>query len=264
MRTLELGYHAFETPGLDVPIENFPLSDFLHIRYGFTSSSERPENTAYNDIFQIKTVFGHRDAGNPLTRTDVDQIQSFFHILETGGRMSAVLCDLYDGNSRSISDIRPSISVAIWRLLNLHYELVPLNPAVKTPWRLLTTDPLTVLQCIRAGWGPSTVDIAKEMYSRGMAFKTVGRLPSPLPRPVFYREPSNGADPEGTVRGPEDYLQYEQALATFLRTPHARAAFLEGGLIWRLAKEMSGSALEVEVHSGPSLCCTKFHFFFIT
>ena len=96
------------------------------------------------------------------------------------------------------------------------------------------------------------------MYSRGMDFKTVGQLPSSIPRPVFYREPSNGADPEGTVRGPQDYLQYEQALAMFLRTPHARASFLEGGLIWRLAKEMSGNALDVEVLSGPSLYVRQF------
>ena len=148
MRTLALGYHALKTPGLDVPIENPPLLDLLHIRYGFTSSSRTPETTAYNDIFQIKTVFGHREAGNPLTRTEIDQLQAFFHTLETGGRMSTTLCDLYTDNPRSISDVLPSISVVIWRLSAVHYELVPLQPAVKTPWRLLTTDPLTVLQCI--------------------------------------------------------------------------------------------------------------------
>jgi hypothetical protein len=40
--------------------------------------------------------------------------------------------------------------------------------------------------------------------------------------------------------------------------PHARAALLEGGIIWQLAKEVLGDSLDEEVLYGPSLYVAQF------
>jgi hypothetical protein len=50
-----------------------------------------------------------------------------------------------------------------------------------------------------------------------------------------------------------DYRQYEDNLKQyFLHSPSSRAAFLRGGLAWRLAHEVLGNDLEGFALSGPS------------
>jgi hypothetical protein len=48
-----------------------------------------------------------------------------------------------------------------------------------------------------------------------------------------------------------DYAAYESARDAFFRQPHARAALLKGGIIWRLAKEHFGLNYDAVI-AGPS------------
>jgi hypothetical protein len=137
------------------------------------------------------------------------------------------LCDLYPTNDRYLGSGKYSDLVIIrgYEEDVTYYQLLARDPELDTTWKLLVLDPLTAFQCLREGWGPSTINIADALLAHGIPFQTVARAPVPSPRSVPYRAPSNGADPEGQQRGPCDYLQYQDVLRN---------------------------------------CCTKFYFLFIT
>ncbi|KAF8236188.1 hypothetical protein L208DRAFT_1109948, partial [Tricholoma matsutake] len=46
-----------------------------------------------------------------------------------------------------------------------------------------------------------------------------------------------GYRPTGYTPHLADYAVYRASLGSFLHWPHARAALLKGGIIWRLARE---------------------------
>jgi hypothetical protein len=53
--------------------------------------------------------------------------------------------------------------------------------------------------------------------------------------------------------------EYEERLKAFLHgRPHARAALLKGGLIWRLAKEVLGDSMDEYALAGPSQSVVEF------
>jgi hypothetical protein len=52
--------------------------------------------------------------------------------------------------------------------------------------------------------------------------------------------------------GPTEYNYYEALRDRFLRSARGRAAFLMGGIVWRLAFETLGTGAEQRVLSGPS------------
>lgn len=52
-------------------------------------------------------------------------------------------------------------------------------------------------------------------------------------------------------------------MRSFLRLPHARAALMEGGLVWRLVREIVGNQLDEEALYGPSQCVQQFGIHFV-
>ena len=123
-----------------------------------------------------------------------------------------------------------------------------LHPSRNAPWRILVQDPATAIECLRRRWGPHLVDIAFELYSRGMAFKTCLAVDYciSLDRPAVI---GLGYRLSGYTPSKQDYATCESIRNIFLTSPRARAALLKGGIIWRLARDVIP---EAALLSGPS------------
>ena len=123
------------------------------------------------------------------------------------------------------------------------------------PWRLVVREAATAVQTFRwLSCADSIHDIARYFFERGIPFSTRAVT-------AIRTENSNlGADsnePESLglrsqyhIFSGADYIAYEEKRNALLRSPKGRAAFLRGGIVWRLAMEVSQSP--IDVLSGPS------------
>ena len=115
-----------------------------------------------------------------------------------------------------------------------------LHPSRDTAWELALPDAASALECVRRQLGPHTVSLAEHLVERGIPFLTLSRT---IVNPVLtshgtpHNDISLGYRPIGYTPHLADYAVYRASLASFLRRPHARAALLKGGIIWRLARE---------------------------
>ncbi|KAG2746306.1 hypothetical protein P692DRAFT_20876411 [Suillus brevipes Sb2] len=110
-------------------------------------------------------------------------------------------------------------------------------------WTLAIPDPITAVMCLRRNWGSDLKEIALALLQRGMAFRTLQcmaiapNLRCPLTELRTYTL-GHRQLPFCAIYA--DYVVYEQLHHKFMNQPRARAAFLHGGLIWRLALHSLG------------------------
>src|SRR5262249_39959434 len=122
----------------------------------------------------------------------------------------------------------------------IFYHIVPVSDSPEDiSWDLVVQDPVTAVQCCRHEWGPSRSHVAQHLLEMGIAFSTrlrtlrQPRFQHPGPHPyVGLGWRSKGYKPDWS-----DYTGYLAHQAIFLRKPHARAALLKGGILWRLSCE---------------------------
>jgi hypothetical protein len=121
-----------------------------------------------------------------------------------------------------------------------HYLIKSMQPS---SWNVVVSDPSVPLECLRSQWGPTNVDVARQLVMRGIPFKTLQPLPVAWARNAEPR-PQNHVGLGWRAKGykPDvfEYAAYEARRDAFLRQPHGRAALLAGGLVWRLAIEAIG------------------------
>lgn len=110
-------------------------------------------------------------------------------------------------------------------------------------WTLAIPDPIIAVMCLRRNWGSDLKEIALALLQRGMAFRTLQRMavvPN-LRRPLTELRTYTLGHRQSPFRAIyADYVVYEQLRHEFMNRPRARAAFLHGGLIWRLALHSLG------------------------
>jgi hypothetical protein len=102
-------------------------------------------------------------------------------------------------------------------------------------------------------------EIAKVFLARGTPFST--RIPLRIPKSASHNCSVSmlGWRKKGYQPDRLDYMEYEEQLKAFLHgRPHARAALLKGGLIWRLAKEVLGNSMDEYSLAGPSQSVVEF------
>ena len=123
---------------------------------------------------------------------------------------------------------------------------------ISNRWSILLTDPVTVLQCMRIHFKGSLKNMARYLYYSGVPFNTCILREVPEIQDMPYRPLSLGWRPKEHIPTTEDYGEYQATLDWLFSRPYARAALLEGGLVWRIALlYLSDSVLEVT--RGPSL-----------
>jgi hypothetical protein len=170
------------TPSLD--LHSFDL--IMYTRYGFSPYSKyKPSSVSDTSVSweSLKKALGHSSAADPEKRRTIECARQFLSILQLRRPMPEGLCDLFQNNSWLLPDIcQRDIKIDVWSIPPhmVYYELIPVHPLITTPWVLLVSDPLSVLQCIRDDWGScaSTIEIARAMLSLGIPFITLG--PSPI------------------------------------------------------------------------------------
>lgn len=145
---------------------------------------------------------------------------------------------------------------------NAFYSLISKTPLSPQPsWRLVTTDPTAVLQCVREDFGSNLRDAARFFLSNGISFNTFtprvdlqrSGTPSTI-SPSKYTPCSLGYRKAKHTPGQEEYAAYQNLRDILLNRPYHRAALLEGGIVWRLALEAHDSQASLEncITSGPS------------
>jgi hypothetical protein len=121
------------------------------------------------------------------------------------------------------------------------------------PWIVAVKSAATALECLRQRWAESRRSLARELLVRGIPFSTFTDVE---PRTTSMRSSlscRHAPREAGYKPDQHDYRQYEAELKTFLlKEGKARAAFLRGGLLWRLAREVLGTELDEQVLLGPS------------
>ncbi|KAG1763067.1 hypothetical protein EV702DRAFT_978848 [Suillus placidus] len=147
------------------------------------------------------------------------------------------LWDLHDSND-SLKKVSPSFRfVYEAKFTPPVYCIIPLNKRYLRSWTLVVPHATTVLQVVRNNWGPSLEDLIGELISLGIPFFTPEVSSSPprrLPRPRTVFE--DFSRPSSFQPNANTYKNYELRREDFLKHPHARAALLRGGILWRLCK----------------------------
>lgn len=129
---------------------------------------------------------------------------------------------------------------------------------------VVVDDPLAVNQLLRAGVGASKYRIVSFLLNMGIAFKTLRRFLSPRflmfpspPMPMFTPDTSLGLGIRQSAEGAfsiNDYNHYLQLRDETISGYDGRAAYLAGGIVWRLAMDAAGD-IDVVV-GGPGECPT--------
>jgi hypothetical protein len=172
------------------------------------------------------------------------------------GQPPALLWDLSLTNESPLRDALDTCNMIVFikQLRDKTYYLIEprISSSNDAPWRLVVEDPVTAIECLRraADRGGSRYRIAQSFLDRGIPFSTRESIPLvPRPRPHFI---GLCPRPPGYKDGLLDYFAYEERLASFLQTPHARAALLQGGIVWRLAKHVLDECGDSHALRGPS------------
>lgn len=238
---------------LDIPT----LDDMLFNRYGFDYT-----DASYDEIQpdpkkwdNVRKILLDRDACISFTLC-APIIDFVTQLLATSDRPSlpGSIWDLSD-SSRSSLRLHANPNIVVSPELFNSGKLYCIEPIGQqsdrdSQWLLLVDSAATAVQCLRQCWGPSRHDVARRLLEMGIPFRTLRALHH-LPLPRQPSGPYIGLGWRSQAYKPDlvDYASYTSARNALLRLPHARAALLKGGILWRLAME----ALEAnDALQGPS------------
>lgn len=124
---------------------------------------------------------------------------------------------------------------------------------VEAPWVIYTEDALTVMEIIRRNWGPSNIDIAKELMQRGISWRMMyitSKQPA-IERPL--RQSISVLPVTMTLNGSEPnvrYNVYERLRRQFLLQPRAKVVLQYGGILWRTGIDVID--IDQVLAAGPS------------
>ena len=235
------------------------LEDKIYYRYGFVDSGLPTELQPTAKWDTVRIAFGMTGAKVPEKLRG--PISLFMESLISKEREKIMPEHLWDLSS----DLSPFASVAnpglrVSQVMNsdiidsnTHYVIESRNASGNnTRWQLVVDDAATVLECFRQD-RDTIRDISMALLSSGQPFSTrilreQCRQSIHRPQPhltLGWRTPSY----QPTTA---EYGFYEQLRKSFFTRPHSRAAFLKGGLIWRLAIESAGILADELVLDGPS------------
>lgn len=130
------------------------------------------------------------------------------------------------------------------------------------PWMIATTTASTVLLVFRKKW-PTVLCIARELTRRGVQFNTP-RATTIEPQPPLPQTAPLGIRLKGYTPTREDYDEYVRRRDYLLRGPKGRAALMQGGIIARIARDVTepGSVLDGPLF-GDSLICKHNGLYFV-
>lgn len=240
---------------VDVIANTEELAHTLYDRYGIRAMPDETQRTtmSMNDLSRKVSYLVHIDQN--LQQNLRGAIADFVDYCISSAQVQHPPSDLLASGSQYTA-ARVTIDVVTLKSSKQAYLLK--SPGSDRGWRILLEDAVTACQILRLGLGPTMQEVAEYLLERGLPFKTVnyyGLQAKSLPlaaTPPLFRE---GLPLGLGVRLPEskfsliDYAVYEEQRDRLIRSPRGRAAFMMGGIVWRLAMESMGYE---EVLRGPS------------
>lgn len=256
------GVLPLQAPSSDLPCKLSILTgyreefiDTLHYRFGFLCedygdamviSDEVEDGDVHTeDIAKtlrqaMRTFIAHHDE---LTVRYHRCFLTFCERLSREGGPNPPSWDLDDSNPRHLC--RPSTSndhtFSIDTLLSknasvLYHVKPPMQQEFSVElYHLLVPTASTAVECYRRSF-PNITFAAQHLVDCGKSF----RIFMNPKRPKKYPRPTPPILPHPENSRPfmhYDFVAYERVRERFFQHPHARAALLEGGIIWRLAME---------------------------
>lgn len=161
----------------------------------------------------------------------------------------APLADHMNAGFRLVRDARSDNSDAIYFISAKHLTGDDVH------WQIMLTDAAAVLACFRQEQACTMRELALFLLQSGRSFSTrIQRSKMSFPSfPLRPKVAMLGWRPQNHRPTVSEYNFYENLRrAFFMDCGRARAAFLKGGIIWRLAVEGSGGLLRERVLEGPS------------
>ena len=243
----------------------YSLADIVRRRWGFNDAQEDYQQLAQvrsRGTLALRRALAYRlDFEGDLSPTDWRRVHDFVFALsdKSFDAQKITLNGTLPDSLATLSDMFPGCSARhpcqlpghhfVLRLLEgraqTHYLLEPKAELPSDwPWQIVLMDALTALEVLRRQWGPDKAAVVRELVSRGMAFRTVRFCRAP-------RSATDTTDEEysssrrgvqvcamGHRPGLDDYKAYLLQREAVLSRPHARAALLKGGIVWRIALEV--------------------------
>ena len=223
------------------------LGDLLYYRFGYIGSSTSFMDYSYTNRFNswglvCSSVGGHNMQCRESERPPIMYFLTL--LLESRAPLKDILMDLWDLSPDSLEPLAEVQSFI---------HIVNTNLKISTPYFLqqrglhatrdcswiLAVSALSALQCLRRSLGPHTVDIARDLVSRGIPFQTFAKFKRPdidVQSPPFTI-PSLPIRLSDYTLDLGDYVAYEMMRDLFLCAPRCRAALQMGGIVWRLAQQ---------------------------
>jgi hypothetical protein len=226
------------------------FADILYQRFGFLQPICMDGLTASSHWTIVRKIYGDtRTFAHPKIELPASHFQGCLLGYKENPHIDGQLWDLAkDSNSPLHEHANRLLRVTLWSVgKQTVYFIESRHSEYNHPsWHLVLEDAATVLECFRR----QEIDISgivEYLVSRGRPFNT--RIPRRLVQPSpFNRSPGPLAtlgwrllsQPPTIV----EYAYYQDLRAQFFRRAHSRAAFLRGGILWRLALESTGRSAE--------------------
>jgi hypothetical protein len=242
-------------------VQGITIETALSYRYGLLSVNEHHDipstlKVKYNWLGKsgkLQTVLGHWTETVPSDRVKNLQIYLAYLDVDIGMKPKPLI-------PHFLSDTAPGNAVGFPYLLQQAFTVKPgvigeemwyhvhprVQPSRDVDYIIVLNDALTVNQMARQiNLVRSTYEIASYLLAMGVAFKTLRRQhvprhlmwPSP-PVPMFNAEIPLGLGVRYASKDKlsvDDYRHYLAEQDQVIRSYDGRAAFLSGGIVWRLA-----------------------------
>jgi hypothetical protein len=238
------------------------LLEEIYTRYGFIGLNDGVSYKPTLTWQMVEKFFGHIQSG--IDNNLQGSLSSFLELLLKPEVDPVSLQSLWDLAIDSTSPLADNISTG-FRLaigqssasdLGVIYLIETKSPTNDgMSWQLVLRDAATVLECFRLEQRTSIRDLALFLFKHGRPFSTC------IPRSqIQAHSPQRtppllvlGWRPKNHRPTLNEYNFYKYCRKTFFdQHPHSRAAYTEGGIIWRLALEAAKNLAEDSVLDGPS------------
>ena len=206
--------------------------------------------TAYQNLQEFVWYIQNRDFKNPRLAdlSDLHPAHPFAMDLSAAG--------LY------IDRVKVSLDASGFQS-RIGYILTPKHEESESyRWILVIFEATTVLQVVRNLWASSSMeDLVRHLVRHGIPFRTLvpaSQVVIPDNIRQLIEAPIDFAtippmEPNQTLSS-ADYARYVELRQQIIQSPHGRAAFRMGGILWRLAMESKESFDDVinEIMDGPN------------
>ncbi|KAJ7135180.1 hypothetical protein C8R43DRAFT_894424 [Mycena crocata] len=223
-----------------------------YFRYGYSIPTSRVEPGVPVDASTVPPVaLIEKLVGKakimPTTESAKHNLGLFFSQCRTGKVSTDVSREFYDFHDPS-SDIYSDWPINVRRTTVCGRVVYIIQDIGASPSSLciLLDNPITVLEIVRQGWGPSVSVVAGRLLSRGIPFRLCLHEKRIQPPPCLPMKNNGikrvnvfsglGYRPKDYKPDLRDYKGYVALRSNFLRTPRGRAALQYGGIVGRLAR----------------------------